>query len=82
MSTILIILYHILISVAIRINIFYNKIEVIILRKDLKNRIPIGSAVDKNLYEKLKELSNNTKVPMSKLLDEAIELLLDSKKAR
>ena len=61
---------------------YYNYIEVIILRKDLKNRTPIGSAVDKNLYEKLKELSNNTKVPMSKLLDEAIELLLDSKKAR
>ena len=51
-------------------------------RKDLKNRTPLGSAVDTKLYNELKELSNNTKVPMSKLLDEAIELLLDSKKAR
>lgn len=50
------------------------------MRNDLKNRIPIGSAIDKKLYKKLKELSNNMKVPMSKLLDEAIELLLNNKK--
>lgn len=50
------------------------------MRNDLKNRTPIGSAIDKKLYKKLKELSNNMKVPMSKLLDEAIELLLNNKK--
>ena len=50
--------------------------------QQLKNRVPLGSAVDKKLAEKLKELSKESKIPISKLLDEAIELLLDSKKAR
>lgn len=46
--------------------------------KDLKNRTPIGSAVDKKLYENLKNLSKETGVPISKLLDKALELLLKS----
>ena len=50
--------------------------------QQLKNRVPLGSAVDKKLVGKLKELSKESKIPISKLLDEAIELLLDSKKAR
>ncbi|WP_072502029.1 ribbon-helix-helix domain-containing protein [Mycobacterium tuberculosis] len=36
----------------------------------------MGSAIDNELLEKLKDLSKETKVPQSKLLDEAIELLL------
>lgn len=47
-------------------------------RNDLKTRTPIGSAVDKELYAKLKEYSSNTQIPMSKLLDKAIMLLLES----
>ena len=47
-------------------------------RSDLKTRTPIGSAVDKELYNQLKEYSNNTQIPMSKLLDKAIRLLLES----
>lgn len=46
--------------------------------KELKNRIPIGSAIDKKLYEKLKQYSKDNKIPMSKLLDKAIALLLKS----
>lgn len=42
----------------------------------LKNRTRIGSAIDKELYNKLQLLSRETKIPISKLLDEAIELLL------
>ena len=38
----------------------------------LKNRQRLGSAVDKGLYKKLKKLSVDTKIPMSRLLDEAI----------
>ena len=49
-------------------------------RTDLKNRKPIGSAIDIELYNKLKQLSEYTKIPMSKLLDEAIELYLNSTK--
>lgn len=48
--------------------------------KNLKNRTPIGSAVDKKLYEELKEYSKISGVPISKLLDKAIELLLKSTK--
>ena len=48
------------------------------VRKDLKNRTPIGSAIDNNLYNWLKEYSKESKIPMSKLLDKAIELLKES----
>ena len=44
--------------------------------RSLKNRTAIGSAIDINLYNALKEYSNSTKIPISKLLDIAIELLL------
>ena len=49
-------------------------------KKELKNRTPIGSAIDKKLYEELKQYSKDTGVPMSKLLDRAISLLLESAK--
>lgn len=42
----------------------------------LKNRVRIGSAIDKKLYEQLKYLSKQTKIPISKLLDEALEDLI------
>lgn len=43
---------------------------------DLKNRVRIGNAVDKKLFDKLKELSKETMIPMSRLLDKGIELVL------
>lgn len=43
---------------------------------DLKNRVRTSDSVDKNLYEELKNISKKTKIPRSKLIDEAIELLL------
>lgn len=46
----------------------------------LKNRIPFSNAIDATLYEKLDELSKKTRIPKSKLLDEAIELLLEKHK--
>ena len=52
------------------------------MRKDLKNRTPLGSAIDTKLYNKLKELSVETKAPMSKLLDEAIEDLLKKRTSK
>lgn len=42
----------------------------------LKNRVRIGSAIDKELYGQLKKLSTSTRINMSKLLDEAIEDLI------
>jgi len=46
---------------------------------NLKNRVIPNSAIDKELYDKLKALSKETGVPISKLLDKAIELLLNQK---
>lgn len=44
----------------------------------LKNRVIPNSAVDKELYKWLREYSKESKIPMSKLLDKAIELLKES----
>ena len=46
------------------------------MRKDLKTRTPVNCAVDNELNEKLIELSKETMIPKSKLLDVAIKLLL------
>lgn len=46
------------------------------MSRGLKNRTPMSNAIKTELYRKLQELSNSTRVPMSRLLDEAIELLL------
>ena len=43
----------------------------------LKNRVRISNAVDKKLYEKLKDISSKTMIPISKLLDQSIKLLID-----
>ena len=46
-------------------------------QRELKNRIRISSSIDINLNNNLRDLSEQTKIPVSKLLDEAIELLLE-----
>lgn len=46
----------------------------------LVHRIRISNSIDKKLYNKLKKLSEDTKIPMSRLLDEAIEDLLKKRK--
>ena len=46
--------------------------------KDLKTRTPISNAVNTELLNKLKDYSKKTGIPISKLLDKAIELLLKS----
>ncbi|MCQ6274530.1 ribbon-helix-helix domain-containing protein [Bacillus sp. V3B] len=51
--------------------------------RGLKTRKALSNAVRMDLYEQLKKLSDDTKIPMSKLLDEAIEdLLLKRKPAK
>jgi hypothetical protein len=54
----------------------YNSFEVINMNRGLKNRTPISNAVDTKLYEQLKQLSKDTMIPMSKLLDRGIELII------
>jgi predicted DNA-binding protein len=43
---------------------------------DLKNRQRYTNSFRKELIDKLKELSEKSKIPQSRLLDEAIELVL------
>lgn len=46
------------------------------MTRGLKNRTPISNAVDTTLFEQLKQLSKDTMIPMSRLLDRGIELVL------
>lgn len=46
------------------------------MSRGLKTRTPISNAVETELFEKLKNLSEQTMIPMSKLLDRGIELVL------
>ena len=48
--------------------------------KDLKTRTPISNAVETELWNEFKKYSDETKIPISKLLDKAIELFLKSTK--
>jgi hypothetical protein len=48
-------------------------------KKVLKNRMQITSTLKIELNNQLKELSEETDIPISKLLDQAVELLLKSK---
>lgn len=43
----------------------------------LKKRIRLGVSVDQELAEKIKKLSEQTRIPASRLFDEAIKDLLE-----
>lgn len=43
---------------------------------DLKNRVQYATSIDKELKDAMKVLSDKTRIPQSKLIDEAIEDLL------
>lgn len=45
-------------------------------KRGLKNRTPISNSIDTTLLNQLKELSNKTMIPISKLLDKGIYLVL------
>ncbi|MEB5649007.1 ribbon-helix-helix domain-containing protein [Mammaliicoccus sciuri] len=46
----------------------------------LTNRVRISNAIDKELYKQLKQISDETMIPISKLLDQAIKLLIEEHK--
>lgn len=48
--------------------------------RNLKNRIAISTAIDKEIYAKLKSYSEETGIPLSKLFDKAIAMYLESVK--
>jgi hypothetical protein len=49
----------------------------LVTKASLKRRIPFASTINIGLSGKFKELSDKTRITQSKLLDEAIEDLLD-----
>lgn len=50
--------------------------------RGLKNRTAISTAIDNELYRRLKEQSEKTSIPISKLFDKAIEMYLNSIKEK
>lgn len=46
--------------------------------RGLTNRTAISTAIDKELYKQLKDYSNKTGIPISKLFDKAITMYLES----
>ena len=46
--------------------------------RGLTNRTAISTAIDKELYKKLKDYSEQTSIPISKLMDKAIAMFLES----
>lgn len=46
--------------------------------RGLKNRTAISTAIDKDLWAKLRAYSEETSIPTSKLLDKAIAAFLES----
>ena len=48
--------------------------------RGLKNRTAISTAIDKELYQQLKEYSEKTSIPISKLIDKALAMYLDAVK--
>lgn len=46
--------------------------------RGLKNRTAISTAIDNELYKKLKEYSEKTSIPISKLFDKAVTMFLES----
>lgn len=49
-------------------------------KKKYTNRIPIGSTLDIKIYEQLKNYSEETKIPMTKILDMAVHQYLSTVK--
>lgn len=47
--------------------------------RGLKTRTPFSNSLDNQLWKDFQQLHEETKIPKSKLLDEAIELLLKSR---
>lgn len=49
----------------------------LVRNKDLKNRVRFSTSMEIELAKKLEELSKETRIPKSKLVDEAIEMLVN-----
>lgn len=52
------------------------------MNRGLRNRTAISNAVDTELWKRLKAYSEETSIPISKLLDKAIRMFLKSVKEK
>lgn len=48
--------------------------------RKLKNRTRISTTLDNDIYKRLKEYSDKTDIPITKIFDKAIAMYLDSVK--
>lgn len=46
--------------------------------RGLKNRTAISTAIENNIYKQVKEYSEKTGIPLSKIIDKALEMYLES----
>lgn len=44
--------------------------------RNLKNRTAISTAIDNEIYKRTKEYSDETSIPISKIIDKALEMYL------
>lgn len=62
----------------------YNDInehkEVSVIGGELKKRIHISTNIDKEIFNKLKQYSEDTMIPMTKIIDKALKEYLERKK--
>ena len=47
---------------------------------ELKKRIHISTNIDKEIFNKLKQYSEDTMIPMTKIIDKALKEYLEKKK--
>lgn len=46
--------------------------------RELKNRTRISSTLNNEIYKRLKEYSDKSDIPITKILDKAVEMYLDN----
>ena len=46
--------------------------------QDLKNRTRISTTIENDIYRRLKEYSDKSSIPITKILDKSIVMYLDS----
>lgn len=59
-------------------NILQRRTNYMATNRGLKNRTAISTAVDNEIYKKLKEYSDKTSIPISKIIDKALEMYLET----
>lgn len=46
--------------------------------RGLKNRTAVSTAIDNEIYRKVKEYSDETSIPISKIIDKALKMYLET----